>query len=241
MDLVHSSQYAILIPIYNAGNLFETLLSRLHKVITSDAGRTYTLMLVDDGSTPPVREIKMPGIKVQQLRHEKNRGKGVALTGGFSYLLNNTTVDAIITLDADMQHPPEKIPDLIAAFEKKSGEIIIGSRTRDPQKMPFHRILSNMLTSKIISAVIGQRVADSQSGFRLYSRKVLENIVAVEKRFHFESEFLIRSGWKGYRIAAVPIPTIYNNSVSAIRNLPDTISFVGVIIRLLIARVRGNV
>ncbi len=241
MDSIHSTQYGILIPIYNAGNLFETLLSRLRKVVVSDASRKYTLLLVDDGSTPPLREIKMPGIKIQQLRHEKNRGKGAALTGGFSYLLKNTTVDAIITLDADLQHPPEKIPDLIAAFEEGSGEIVIGSRERDPQKMPLHRILSNFLTSKIISAMIGQPVADSQSGFRLYSRKVLENTAAAEKRFHFESEFLIRSGWKGFRIAAVPIPTIYNGSASAIRNLPDTINFITVVIKLLIARIRGNV
>ncbi len=241
MDSFHSLHYGILIPIYNAGNLFDELVTRLRDVIVTDVERNFVLLIVDDGSTPPLASVKIPGIKVLQLRHERNCGKGAALCNGFSYLLKNTTVDAVITLDADLQHPPERIPEFVSAFEKNLGEIIIGSRKRDPKSMPFHRILSNMLTSAIISAMVGQRVQDSQSGFRIYSRKVLENIAADEKRFHFESEFLIRSGWKGYRIASVPIPTIYNNSASAIRNFPDTINFIAVIFRLLIARIRGNV
>jgi hypothetical protein len=163
------------------------------------------------------------------------------LQRGFACFLERKEMQAVITLDSDWQHPPEYIPAFLREFEKGKGDVIVGCRKRDPEVMPFHRILSNLLTTAIISAMIGQKVGDSQCGFRLYSRRVLENISPRETRFHLESEFLIRSGWKTFRIACVAIPTIYNDAPSAIRNIPDTLNFISLIFRLLIERMRGHV
>lgn len=160
---------------------------------------------------------------------------------GFAHFLERKEVRAVLTLDADLQHPPEYIPVFLRKFEEGGGEVIVGSRQRNPKVMPLHRILSNTLTTLIISAMIGQKVGDSQCGFRLYSRRTLESISLNETRFHLESEFLIRSGWQGFKIGSVPIPTIYNDAPSAIRNIPDTLNFISLVFRLLKERIGGHV
>jgi len=186
----------------------------------------------------PLKVLKYSGFAI---RHQENQGKGAALRSGFKHFLKRREISAVLTLDADLQHLPERIPAFLRKFEAGDGDVIVGSRQRDPKVMPLHRIVSNSLTSKIISAMIGQKVEDSQCGFRLYSRRALENVNLSENRFHLESEFLIRSGWKKFRIASVPIPTIYNDVPSAIRNIPDTLNFISLIFKLSFERIRGHV
>ena len=106
--------------------------------------------------------------------------------------------------------------------------------------MPASRIVSNTLTSLIISLLIGQPVRDSQCGFRFYSRALLEHFVLSERRFHLESEALLRAGWGKWRIGWVSIPTIYNGSPSAIRHLPDTLNFVQLVLKLTLRRILGR-
>jgi hypothetical protein len=119
--------------------------------------------------------------------------------------------------------------------------VIVGSRKKNPRVMPVHRIISNTLTSLIISALIGQFVRDSQCGFRLYDREVIENVKLSENRFHLESEMLIKCGWQKYKISYIPFPTIYNEAPSAIRNFSDTINFITLIFRMIKERFAGNV
>ncbi len=233
--------YGILIPAYNPPPRFEELLERIQRVSAREKYLRLAVCLVDDGSDPPV---VVPGPlagAVHVIRHEHNRGKGAALRSGFAYFLKNPEIRAVITLDADLQHEPERIPAFIAALEAGAGDLIVGARRRDPAVMPWHRIASNALTTWIISALIGQNAYDSQCGFRLYSRRVLMTIHPRENRFHLESEFLIRGGWQGYRVGRVPVPTIYNGASSAIRNLPDTLNFIFLIAKLFIERIRGHV
>lgn len=235
------STCGILIPVYNSTQHLRELLNRINEVRKQESGWRFPVIIIDDGSQPPVQEFALEGLEVQRIRHEENQGKGAALRSGFKYFLNNREIRAVLALDADLQHLPEHIPAFLRKFEEGGGDVIVGSRQRNPKVMPLHRIVSNSLTSKIISAMIGQKVEDSQCGFRLYSRRALENVMPGENRFHLESEFLIRSGWKKFRIASVPIRTIYNDVPSAIRNIPDTLNFISLILKLSFERIRGHV
>ncbi|RMH84214.1 MAG: glycosyltransferase family 2 protein, partial [Calditrichaeota bacterium] len=231
----------IVIPVGNPPGGLPELLERLAAVVREIPGWQFHLLLVDDGLQPPLPEFRLPDLPVSRRRHPHNRGKGAALRTGFDFFLRFPHTVAVITLDADLQHPPERIPAFLEAFEQGRGELILGRRRRELRCMPVHRILSNTLTSWIISLMIGRRIRDSQCGFRLYSRQVLERIPTRENRFHLESEFVIRCGWAGMAIGQVPVPTIYNGAPSAIRNLPDTWNFITLIFRLLKERMLGYV
>lgn len=232
--------YGILIPVYNADQQLPTLLDGIASVQASTS-KSFLLHIVDDGSDPELKHYLHPALNITQSRHNENLGKGAALKSGVSELLQSKEVVAIITLDADLQHPPEFIADFIDVFEKSGADLVIGRRKRDPKIMPPHRMASNYLTSKIVSVIGGQRVDDSQCGYRLYSRRLLETVHPNENRFHLESEFVVRTAWKGYSIEPVDIPTVYNGAPSAIRHVDDTLNFIGLMGRLLKERIRGHV
>lgn len=237
----HRLTCGILIPVYNSPQHLPELLKRIAATQQTESGWRFSVLIVDDGSRPPLGELAVEGLEIHSIRHPQNRGKGAALRSGFQHFLRQKEIAAVISLDADLQHPPEYIPEFLRAFERSAGDLIIGFRQRDPKVMPLHRILSNFLTSRMISGLIGQKVSDSQCGFRLYSRKVLQSVVPRENRFHLESEFVIRSGWQGFRIVGVAIPTIYNGAPSAIRHIPDTINFIALICKLCLERIKGHV
>jgi glycosyltransferase involved in cell wall biosynthesis len=199
------------------------------------------ILIVDDGSEPPLNLPSHSSLDIQLTRHEENLGKGAALKSGFQYFFAENGVDLIVTLDADLQHPPEKIAEFIQAYREEKGELIIGYRHRKPIVMPLSRILSNTLTSLIISAMTGQLVRDSQCGFRLLEKNAIDDIILKEVGFHLESELLILAGRKGVRFGFVKIPTIYQQEKSSINNVRDTLNFIQLIIRIFKERMIGHV
>lgn len=232
-----SGRIGIIIPAFNPSpDVLEGLVRRITRIC---APNDYRILVVDDGSENAIEFNDLSDSPVSILRHSDNRGKGAALKSAFGYFLRHRSVDVIITLDADLQHPPEKIPEFLEAFAGNAGSIITGYRQRNPRVMPVHRIVSNGLTSLIISLLTGQLVRDSQCGYRLISLDVLQNMSLSEDGFHLESEMLIRAGWLGFKIGSVPIPTIYNNEKSSIKNVPDTLNFVSLIFQLVKERLSG--
>ncbi len=240
-DITSGNRVGILIPALNSHQFLPKLLERLATVQTTLPGVRFSVLIVDDGSIPAIETPEIPDLEIGLTRHLQNRGKGVALRTGFSHFMNRTEISTILTIDADLQHPPELIPAFLNTYHAGRGDIIVGHRRKNPKLMPWHRILSNTITSIIISMMVRQYIPDSQCGFRLYSRRVLEQIHLTEERFHLESEILVRAGWKNFRIASVPIPTIYNNAGSAIRHLSDTLNFITVLWKLTREKITGNV
>jgi hypothetical protein len=101
--------------------------------------------------------------------------------------------------------------------------------------MPLPRRLSNALSSAAISTIAGRRIADSQSGYRAIRRSVIEAIRAVGDRYEYETDFIIRAARAGFRIASVPVPTIYvaraQGGRSHFRGCRDTARVVATILR----------
>lgn len=95
-----------------------------------------------------------------------------------------------------------------------------------PVVMPITRVLSNRITSALISAKIGQRVLDSQCGYRLISRNAYSQISLDSDGFEIESEMLIKAGRLGMKISWIPISTIYSKEKSYIRGFRDSSRFI---------------
>jgi glycosyltransferase involved in cell wall biosynthesis len=198
-----------IIPCYNVG-------SRCIPVIREARRHVQRVLAIDDGSTDNTRAcLTQTGVDLLSL--ERNRGKGFALFDGFSWVLRDHEIGVAMTLDGDGQHDAREIPTLLAAFCAGAGDLIIGARVGPWSSMPVSRRLANRCSSLLISRICGQRLPDSQSGFRLISRPALERLLPslTPGRYETETQMLILASRLGFRISSVSIPTIYTQSTNA--------------------------
>ena len=97
----------------------------------------------------------------------------------------------------------------------------------NPFGMPRLRVWTNKLMSKFISRIIGLSIPDTQCGFRLINRKVLEKVTIKTNKFEVESEILIKAVWQGFLVRSVPIRSIYfKGGQSKINPFTDSIRFI---------------
>jgi glycosyltransferase involved in cell wall biosynthesis len=189
-----------LIPAYNNEKT-------IGEVVLNARGYIDPVVVINDGSDDRTAEVaEISGAHV--IRVPVNRGKGNALRAGFRYALDNA-FDAAITLDADLQHDPSEIPRFVNHYRTHRSDIIVGNRLWQKERIPRVRYVPNRVGTFLFSRLIGQSIKDSQCGFRLYDRRVMQNIYIMTDRFEAESDIMLRAGKRGYTIDFVPIKTIY--------------------------------
>jgi len=136
-------------------------------------------------------------------------------------------INWVVLLDSDGQHLPEEIDRfLAAAIPVTAPSFFIGNRMNDVGRMPFMRRLVNRYMSAQISRVCGQRIPDTQCGFRMLDRRLIPDLLGGGHRFDYETEVLIIASRKGYQIQSVPISTVYSDEVSKIHPLRDAFRFI---------------
>ena len=213
---------SIIIPAYNPPVTFQTLLKNIRNITS------IPIIIIDDGSSPPI-EINQKYKHIKLLKNEINSGKGFSLLKAFHYVYEHGYTHAI-TIDADSQHDPALIPKFISIDEDIS--IVCGRRVLK-RPMPFHRILSNLITSKIISLICSTAVLDSQCGYRRYRVQDIYMEKFEEDGFQFETEILIKHLSKGLKLSHIEIPTIYSYEVSSMKYANDTFKFIYLILKTL--------
>ena len=218
-DIKSSSPPLVIIPAYNPGILLSELLERLIKIHPPEH-----IVVVNDGSTDNTEDNALK-LNVNLIKHNQNRGKGAALVSGFQFALKNN-YEAVITIDADLQHLPEYIPKLIVHARNGGLDMVIGSRRRKLREIPLLRRLSNYTTSVITSMITKTFIEDSQSGFRFISMKVIKDVKLTEPGYQLETEIIIKAVRSGFKIGFYPIPVIYNNSSSSMDLIRDTLRFI---------------
>ena len=219
------SEVAVLIPAYQAAAHLGEVLLRLRGLDPAPE-----VLVVDDGSRDATARVART-FDARVISFAGNRGKGHALLAGFRALADR---DAIVTLDADGQHPPERLPAFVAAW-RAGAELVLGRRERSAT-MPFSRRFANAFSSGWTTWLAGQRISDSQCGYRLYTRAMLERTPITPGRYELETEIAVRAARLGFRLAEVEIPTVYGEAGSHIRVLRDVPRIVGVMSRLTLER-----
>ena len=192
-------------------------------VVTEARRHVEPVLVVDDGSSDATGDAaRAAGATV--LRHEVNRGKGAALKTGFAWALENG-FEAVVTLDADGQHLAAEIPKFVRAWEETDADLIIGGRSHLFQHMLPRRRMANRFSAWSIAKASGARVSDSQSGFRLYSARLLRAITLRTDGFDMESEVIVRAGRRGLRIVTIPIDLGFVDGIatSHYKPLKDTL------------------
>ncbi|MFH2028838.1 MAG: glycosyltransferase family 2 protein [Nanoarchaeota archaeon] len=204
-----------LIPSYNHGKYLPFVVEDVKKYCKD-------ILIVDDGSTDNTSDILQKLKDVNYITHQENKGKGAALKTGFKYAIDNK-YGAVITIDADGQHKAFDIPNFIKKIPEHS--MIIGSRMHNVRNMPLRRILANSISSFGVSLKTGQKIYDSQSGFRMIRTDLLKDIKLDNDGYHLETEIIIKSIKQGYNIGHINIETIYGKETSHINPLKATFRF----------------
>jgi glycosyltransferase involved in cell wall biosynthesis len=213
-----------LIPALNAAG-------SIGKVIRDCKAVNEDVVVIDDGSMDRTAEIAREA-GAQVVTHAVNRGKGAALKTGFAYALEHR-FDAVITLDADGQHLPREIPKFVAAHAECGADLIIGGRAHLFGEMLPRRRFANRFSARCIAFAAKTNVTDSQSGFRLYSARLLAAIRLRSDGFDMESEVIVQAGCRGFKVITIPIDLgfVDGQSTSHYKPLGDTLRIAWTVFR----------
>ena len=195
--------------------------ARIGPVVAELQGHLSKVIVVDDGSTDATAaQARSAGAEIIQF--SKNHGKGLALQAGWRRA-QERGFTWVIMLDGDGQHAPNDLPKFFAQAEKNGCPLVVGNRMEDCRAMPWLRRQVNQWMSRRISRMTGAALPDSQCGFRLAHLETLLNLSIRANRFEIESAMLVDFCRAGWRVEFVPVLTIYQNTVSNINPLTDTI------------------
>lgn len=218
---LNQNKICAIIPFYNESE-------HLPGIINDTLPFVDRIIAVNDGSTDNSASLIPKSKEIQTISYAVNKGKGYALNLGFMECIKSG-YGYTVTLDADYQHNPEYIPSLIKELD--SSDIVIGNRLNKLNRMPIHRIISNKLTSFLLSIKTKTKIIDSQCGFRAYKTSVLESILPSYEGFEAESEIILNAANKNLKISFVYVPTIYNNEKSKMRSFQAIKGFIKVLFK----------
>lgn len=232
---------AVVIPCYNTGRACVDVITRARACAGS-------VLVVDDGSTDDTpQHIAATGAPC--LRLAVNAGKGAALAAGIREVLRGSRgllgddFDYLLTIDGDGQHDPADIPAVVAVAARTRADLIVG--VRDVRVMPPKSRIGNSFARLVFFLGTGRYVADTQSGFRLMSRSLTEQLLTAVswRRYETEAEILAKAVTLGYSVATVAISTIYfdRNRATHFDPLWDSLRVVGVLSRSALASFAGAV
>lgn len=199
-------QLVIGIPAYNEEKNIAKILVKLRKV--SDK-----IIVCNDGSSDMTSEIaeKLGAIVIN---HQKNLGYGAAIRSIF-LKAKELNPDVLVTFDADGQHRIEDIQNVIDPIIKGEAEIVIGSRFLDKgENIPTYRKFGISAITKVSNIATKQKITDSQSGFRAYSKKAIQLLTPSDYGMGVSTEILIKADKMNLKIAEVPIKILYEGETS---------------------------
>ncbi|MBW2976416.1 glycosyltransferase family 2 protein [Candidatus Woesearchaeota archaeon] len=164
------------------------------------------VIVVDDGSKDKTSNIaKKRGAVV--LSHLVNLGKGAALKTGCDYALKNNA-QCMIAIDADAQHNPREIPNLLNKIKKYDVVLTYRKASGD---MPLVLRFGNWFINKTISFLYGIKIRDSQCGYRAFTAKAYKKLRWKASDYSMESEMIARIGKHKLSYTEIPIETIYSD------------------------------
>ncbi|MDC0856875.1 glycosyltransferase family 2 protein [Candidatus Nitrosopelagicus sp.] len=195
------------IPAFNEEKNIASIITKLMNI-------TDSIIVCNDGSSDLTSEIaEKMGVMV--INHEKNLGYGAAIRSIF-LKAKELDGDILVTFDADGQHRIEDIENVTTPIINQEAELVIGSRFLDDseKEVPQYRKVGIKVITKITNASIKQKLTDSQSGFRAYSKKVVDELNPSELGMGISTEILIKASSKNFKIVEVPIRILYSGDTS---------------------------
>ena len=194
------------IPAFNEEKNIARIIVKLQKIAD-------TIVVCNDGSTDNTGEIaeKMGAIVIN---HPKNLGYGAGIRSIF-LKAKELNSDVLVTFDADGQHRVDDIRAVIEPIINDVADIVIGSRfLNGDDTIPSYRKIGIDTITKLTNAATKEKITDSQSGFRAYNKKVIQELTPSDYGMGVSTEILIKADKKGFRITEVPIKILYDGDTS---------------------------
>ena len=192
---------SIIIPAYNEE---KTIASVLDKVLAQNFGECCKeIIVVNDCSRDKTGDVARSYLdKIRYIEHEKNLGKGSAIKTG----LTAATGDAVIAQDADLEYDPADIKLLLDEFDKKTADVIYGSRNLHPERRGYSLyVLGSKLLDTLINLFFWTNLTDAYTCYKLFPIEILKRINIQSSGFEMEMELTVKTLKMGYKIKEVPI------------------------------------
>jgi glycosyltransferase involved in cell wall biosynthesis len=205
----------VVMPAYNAA---ETLAETYRRI---PAGHVDEVVLVDDGSADATIEVASR-LELTLIVHPHNAGYRANQKTCYLEALRRGA-DIVIMLHPDGQYDPQIIPEMIESVRSGKGDFVLGSRFLKPGGaldggMPFYKYVANRFLTTAENLVLGEHISEFHTGYRAYSRQVLEQVPFLRNSsdFAFDTEMIFQVAHFGFRIDEVPVNTRYFNEASSI-------------------------
>lgn len=192
---------SVIIPIYNEVESIQEIVKRV-----KNTNLAWEIVLVDDGSKDGTRDLikEMDGKdNIRVILHEKNQGKGAAVRTGFEAARG----DVLLIQDADLEYDPRDYPTLLKPLDEGLADVVYGSRfLGGPRRVVmFWHMVANYLLTFMTNILYNTILSDMETGYKVFRRKVIEDMPLHARRFDFEPEFTAKVLKRKYRIFEVPI------------------------------------
>jgi glycosyltransferase involved in cell wall biosynthesis len=189
------------LPAYNEEKRIGEVIGKLKSYVDE-------IVVSDDGSRDRSVEVaRRAGAKV--VSAPINKGAGHATRIGCEYAIEKVGADVVVLIDADGQHPPEKIPELLKEIEK-GYEFVFTNRLADSRGMPFVKKIGNLWLSFVTNLLAGTSISDTQSGFRAFTASAYKKMGMKTDGYEICSEFVLKVGRRKIRYCQIPISSEYD-------------------------------
>jgi glycosyltransferase involved in cell wall biosynthesis len=211
--VIDGSKLVLVMPAYNAEQTLERTVAEIPKMVDQ-------IILVDDGSTDRTAELALR-LGLHTIVHDRNLGYGANQKTCYAEALSRDA-DIVVMVHPDYQYTPKLVPALAHCISSGLFDVALGSRILGGRAlaggMPLYKYVANRALTAIENVLVGQKLSEYHTGYRAFSRRLLETLPLDENSddFVFDNEMLIQAAFFGFNIAEVTCPTSYLPECSSI-------------------------
>lgn len=234
---VNRAKIIAAIPCYNEERFISEVVRGANKYVD-------LVIVIDDGSHDNTSQAaKAAGALI--IKHSVNKGYGESIKSCFEAAKANDA-DVLVILDGDEQHNPDELPRALAPILNGKADLVIGSRfLSDQSSVPRYRKFGIGVITWLFNVGAKVKVSDAQSGFRAYSRRILDTLSLTERGMGISVEVLIKARGKGFTIREVPISCRYHSTSSTLNPVRHGLGVALTVVKLrskswLRMLIRGN-